>query len=104
MNAGADRLTIQVVEGGLQITDSRDRARVLRTDREWRETRTGGEAQAFWKKSRLVVKSRGRQQAAVQQEYALNRKGQLVVATTIQMGGDQLSLAFKRVYDRREGA
>ena len=37
MNAGADELTIQILEGGVQITDSRGLALVLRTDREWYE-------------------------------------------------------------------
>ncbi len=37
MNTGGDGLTIEILEGGVQITDSRGLALVLRTDREWHE-------------------------------------------------------------------
>ena len=101
-DAAAEELTIRIVDGGVRITDAVGWSRVLRTDREWREAELGGEYQAFWKKAKLVTKVRGRERAAVQQEYSLNKKGQLVVATTIQTAGDMPSLSFKRVYDRLE--
>ena len=102
MSAGADELTIQILEGGVQITDSRGLALVLRTDREWYEVGERREIQAYWKKAKLVTRTRGRGEALVVQEYSLNKKGQLVVLNQIQFGGDGGTATYKRFYDRKE--
>ena len=102
MNAGADELTIQVLEAGVQITDSQGVTLVLRTDREWYEVGERREVQAFWKKAKLVTRNRGRGEALFVQEYSLNKKGQLVVLNQIQFGGDGGTATYKRFYDRRE--
>ena len=103
-DAGAERLMIQILEGGVQVTDSRGLALVLKTDREWYEVGQGREIQAYWKKKKLVTRNRGRGEALFIQEYSLNKKGQLVVLNQLQFGGDGGTASYKRVYDRREGA
>ena len=102
MSAGADELTIQILEGGVQITDSRGLALVLRTDREWYEVGERREIQAYWKKAKLVTRNRGRGEALVVQEYSVNKKGQLVVLNQVQFGGDGGTATYKRFYDRKE--
>ena len=103
-NVGPERLAIALVDEGVRITVSSGRSRLVRTDRVWRQGSTGGEIQSFWKKAKLVTRTRGRGQGLTIQEYRLNRKGQLVVVTTLAMGfGDAPSVVFKRVYDRGEG-
>lgn len=104
MNTGADELVIRMLEGGVQITDSRGLALVLKTDREWYEVGEAREMQAYWKKAKLVTRNRGRGEALVVQEYSLNKKDQLVVRTQIQFGGDGGTATYKRIYDRSEGA
>ena len=104
MNTGADGLTIEIVEGGVQITDSQGLALVLRTDREWYEVGERREIQAYWKKAKLVTRNRGRGEALVVQEYSVNKNDQLVVLTQIQFGGDAGTASYKRIYDRAEGA
>ena len=101
-NVGADALDIRMLDGGVQITDSRGLALVLKTDREWYEVGEGREIQAFWKKTRLVTRNRGRGEALFIQEYSINRKGQLIVLNQIQFGGDGGTAAYKRFYDRQE--
>ena len=103
-NAGAEKLMIQILEGGVQVTDSQGLALVLKTDREWYEVGQGREIQAYWKKKKLVTRNRGRGEALFIQEYSVNKKGQMVVLSKIQFGGDGGTASYKRVYDRREGA
>ena len=101
-NVGADALSIQMLDGGVQITDSRGLALVLKTDREWYEVGERREIQAFWKKAKLVTRNRGRGEALFIQEYSINKKGQLVVLNQIQFGGDGGTASYKRFYDRKE--
>jgi len=101
-NVGADALSIRMLDGGVQITDSRGVSLVLKTDREWYEVGEGREIQAFWKKVKLVTRNRGRGEALFIQEYSVNKKGQLVVLNQIQFGGDEGTASYKRFYDRRE--
>lgn len=103
MSAGAEVLAIDMLEGGLRITDSRGLALVLRTDREWYAVGQGREIQAFWKKKKLVTRNRGRGEALQIQEYSVNKKGQLVVLTQLQFGGDGGTASYKRIYDRQDG-
>lgn len=93
-----------MLEGGVQITDSRGLALVLKTDREWYEVGERREIQAFWKKAKLVTRNRGRGEALFIQEYSINKKGQLVVLNQIQFGGDTGTASYKRFYDRKESA
>ncbi len=101
-SVGADALSIRILDGGVQITDSRGVALVLKTDREWYEVGERREIQAFWKKAKLVTRNRGRGEALFIQEYSINRKGQLVVLNQIQFGGDAGTASYKRFYDREE--
>lgn len=101
-SVGADALSIRMLDGGLQIADSRGVALVLKTDREWYEVGERREIQAFWKKAKLVTRNRGRGEALFIQEYSINRKGQLVVLNQIQFGGDAGTASYKRFYDRKE--
>ena len=101
-NMGADALAIQMLDGGVQITDSRGLALVLKPDREWYEVGGRREIQAFWKKAKLVTRNRGRGEALFIQEYSVNKKGQLVVLNQIQFGGDAGTASYKRIYDRKE--
>lgn len=101
-NVGADALSIRMLDGGVQITDSRGVALVLKTDREWYEVGERREIQAFWKKAKLVTRNRGRGEALFIQEYSINKKGQLVVRNQIQFGGDAGTASYKRFYDREE--
>ena len=91
-----------MLDGGVQIADSRGVALVLKTDREWYEVGERREIQAFWKKAKLVTRNRGRGEALFIQEYSINRKGQLVVLNLIQFGGDGGTASYKRFYDRKE--
>ncbi len=102
-NVGPERLMIALVDEGVRITVSSGRSRLVRTDRMWRQGSAGGETQSFWKKAKLVTRTRGRGQAPTIQEYRLNRKGQLVVVSTLPMVGDAPSIVFKWVYDRGGG-
>ncbi len=90
-----------MLDGGVQITDSRGVSLVLKTDREWYEVGERREIQAFWKKAKLVTRNRGRGEALFIQEYSINRKGQLVVLNQIQFGGDAGTASYKRFYDRK---
>lgn len=101
-NAGADALSIRMLDGGVRITDSRGVALVLKTDREWYEVGERREIQAFWKKAKLVTRNRGRGEALFIQEYSIDKKGQLVVLNQIQFGGDGGTASYKRFYDREE--
>ena len=101
-SVGADALSIQMLDGGVQIADSRGVALVLKTDREWYEVGERREIQAFWKKAKLVTRNRGRGEALFIQEYSINKKGQLVVLNQIQFGGDGGTASYKRFYDRKE--
>ncbi len=101
-SVGADALSIQMLNGGVQIADSRGVALVLKTDREWYEVGERREIQAFWKKAKLVTRNRGRGEALFIQEYSINKKGQLVVLNQIQFGGDGGTASYKRFYDRKE--
>ena len=101
-NAGAEYLTIGMLDGGVRITDSRGLALVLRTDREWYEVGQGREIQAFWKNKKLVTRNRGRGEALFVQEYSLNKKNQMVVLSQIQFGGDGGTASYKRIYDRKD--
>ena len=101
-SVGADALSIRMLDGGVQIADSRGVALVLKTDREWYEVGERREIQAFWKKAKLVTRNRGRGEALFIQEYSINRKGQLVVLNQIQFGGDGGTASYKRFYDRKE--
>lgn len=101
-NAGAEALSIRMLDGGVQITDSRGVALVLKTDREWYEVGERREIQAFWKKAKLVTRNRGRGEALFIQEYSINKKGQLVVLNQIQFGGEGGTASYKRFYDREE--
>lgn len=101
-NVGAEALSIRMLDGGVQITDSRGVSLVLKTDREWYEVGERREIQAFWKKAKLVTRNRGRGEALFIQEYSLNRKGQLIVLNQIQFGGDGGTASYKRFYDREE--
>lgn len=100
-SVGADALDIRMLDGGVQITDSRGVSLVLKTDREWYEVGERREIQAFWKKAKLVTRNRGRGEALFIQEYSINRKGQLVVLNQIQFGGDAGTASYKRFYDRK---
>lgn len=102
-NFGPERLTIAVVDAGVRITFPSGLSQLVRADRVWRQRSAGGETQSFWKKAKLVTRTRGDGQSPSVQEYRLNRKGQLVVVTTLSMIGDAPSIVFKRVYDRGEG-
>ena len=99
---GADALAIRMLDGGVQITDSRGLALVLKTDREWYEVGERREIQAFWKKAKLVTRNRGRGEALFIQEYSINKKDQLVVLNQIQFGGDAGTASYKRIYDRKD--
>lgn len=101
-NVGAEALSIRMLDGGVQITDSRGVSLVLKTDREWYEVGERREIQAFWKKAKLVTRNRGRGEALFIQEYSINKKGQLVVLNQIQFGGDGGTASYKRFYDREE--
>lgn len=101
-SVGADALSIRMLDGGVQIADSRGVALVLKTDREWYEVGERREIQAFWKKAKLVTRNRGRGEALFIQEYSINKKGQLVVLNQIQFGGDGGTASYKRFYDRKE--
>lgn len=101
-SVGAEALSIRMLDGGVQITDSRGVALVLKTDREWYEVGERREIQAFWKKAKLVTRNRGRGEALFIQEYSINKKGQLVVLNQIQFGGDGGTASYKRFYDREE--
>ncbi len=101
-SVGADALSIRLLDGGVQIADSRGVALVLKTDREWYEVGERREIQAFWKKAKLVTRNRGRGEALFIQEYSINKKGQLVVLNQIQFGGDGGTASYKRLYDRKE--
>ena len=101
-DVGAEALGIRMLDGGVQITDSRGVSLVLKTDREWYEVGERREIQAFWKKAKLVTRNRGRGEALFIQEYSINRKGQLVVLNQIQFGGDGGTASYKRFYDRGE--
>ncbi len=101
-SVGADALNIRMLDGGVQIADSRGVALVLKTDREWYEVGERREIQAFWKKAKLVTRNRGRGEALFIQEYSINKKGQLVVLNQIQFGGDGGTASYKRFYDRKE--
>ena len=101
-SVGADALSIRMLDGGVQIADSRGVALVLKTDREWYEVGERREIQAFWKKAKLVTRNRGRGEALFIQEYSINKKGQLVVLNQIQFGGDGGTVSYKRFYDRKE--
>lgn len=101
-NVGAEALSIRMLDGGVQITDSRGVALVLKTDREWYEVGERREIQAFWKKAKLVTRNRERGAALFIQEYSINKKGQLVVLNQIQFGGDGGTASYKRFYDREE--
>lgn len=101
-DVGAEALSIRMLDGGVQITDSRGVSLVLKTDREWYEVGERREIQAFWKKAKLVTRNRGRGEALFIQEYSLNRKGQLIVLNQIQFGGDGGTASYKWFYDREE--
>lgn len=101
-DVGADALSIRMLDGGVQIADSRGVSLVLKTDREWYEVGERREIQAFWKKAKLVTRNRGRGEALFIQEYSINRKGQLIVLNQIQFGGDGGTASYKRFYDREE--
>ena len=101
-SVGADALSIRMLNGGVEIADSRGVALVLKTDREWYEVGERREIQAFWKKAKLVTRNRGRGEALFIQEYSINKKGQLVVLNQIQFGGDAGTASYKRFYDRKE--
>ena len=101
-SVGAEALSIRMLNGGVQIADSRGVALVLKTDREWYEVGERREIQAFWKKAKLVTRNRGRGEALFIQEYSINKKGQLVVLNQIQFGGDGGTASYKRFYDRKE--
>ena len=97
-------LTIHMMEGGVQITDALGRARMLTTDREWRQAGATGESQSYWKKTKLVTRNRGRGQVPMIREYSVNKKGQLVVWTQFQGAAGLGTYAYKLVYDRKPGA
>ncbi len=100
----AGGLTIHMMEGGVQITDALGRARMLTTDREWRQAGATGESQSYWKKAKLVTRNRGRGQALTIREYSVNKKDQLVVSTEFQVVAGLGTYAYKLVYDRKPGA
>ncbi len=93
-----------MMEDGVQITDALGRARVLTTDREWRQAGKTGESQSYWKKTKLVTRNRGRGQSLVIREYSVNKKDQLVVLTQYQGAAGLGTYAYKLVYDRKPGA
>ena len=93
-----------MMEGGVQITDALGRARMLTTDREWRQAGATGESQSYWKKTKLVTRNRGRGQVPMIREYSVNKKGQLVVWTQFQGAAGLGTYAYKLVYDRKPGA